>query len=746
MMPTLSVQLIVYGLAVLIVSCQKEPGHETNPQSDTRIRVQEAYAKMDHMQVTYAFNDRRAALIKAKMEQESDPAKRLNIYLEYAHEVLKQGKTKEAIQMFADINRIITNSQIPMTPEMRQYLYSLIGIAFMRHGEIENCLQHHNHESCFLPIQGEGVHQLTFGSQNAIKVYASCLAEFPNDLETRYLYNLAHMTLGRYPEGVPEKFRIDPAWFTNTYSFPRFEEIAAPLGLNTLSLAGGAIVDDFTNDGWLDIVVSSWSHKEGLTFFMNNGDGSFSDQTRAYGLEGHVGALNINQTDFNNDGWLDLYLMRGGWYMDQGEIPNTLLMNTGKGSFVDVTLQAGLTKHTPTQTSAWADFNLDGWLDLVIANETLPNGAKKYGIDLYLNQQDGTFKYHSAKSGLLKDSFFKGCVAADINNDLYPDIYLSALSSLNPLFINQGQSGPATFKEADPSVGVGDPVRSFPCWNFDVNNDGWEDLFVSAYAVDGTPATLWMESHLGKPDVQMLPKLYLNKGDMRFEEVGQQMGLNEVIFAMGCNFGDINVDGFLDFYVGTGNPAFQSIVPNKMYLNIDGKRFEDVSYVGGFANVQKGHGVGFGDLDHDGDEDIFVEIGGAYDGDGFYNCLFENPNHEKNNWVILKMEGTTANRPAIGARVSLFVEEAGQERMIARTVTSGASFGGNSLDLEVGLRKATKINKVVVHWPCAGCEPETFTNLEINKAYELVQEAGKPRSLPYQQVLFQKDGHAGHHH
>ena len=95
------------------------------------------------------------------------------------------------------------------------------------------------------------------------------------------------------------------------------------------------------------------------------------------------------------------------------------------------------------------------------------------------------------------------------------------------------------------------------------------------------------------------------------------MGLNEVAYTMGCNFGDINTDGFLDFYLATGNPLYQSLVPNKMYLNMEGQQFEDVSYSGGFANIQKGHGVGFGDLDHDGDEDLYVVIGGAYDGDSF---------------------------------------------------------------------------------------------------------------------------------
>jgi hypothetical protein len=206
------------------------------------------------------------------------------------------------------------------------------------------------------------------------------------------------------------------------------------------------------------------------------------------------------------------------------------------------------------------------------------------------------------------------------------------------------------------------------------------------------------------------------------------------------------VDGYLDFYLATGNPAYQSLVPNKMYLNVNGSRFADVTYAGGFGNVQKGHGVAFGDLDHDGDEDIYVEIGGSFDGDGYYNCLFENPNFDNNNWLVLNLTGTKANRPAIGARVMVTVDEGGQERQIHRTVTSGASFGGNSLALEIGLGKATAIKSVNVQWPCRDCPDETYTGLALNKAYRLTQGSGKPETLSYAHAPFRSgDGGHGHH-
>lgn len=178
---------------------------------------------------------------------------------------------------------------------------------------------------------------------------------------------------------------------------------------------------------------------------------------------------------------------------------------------------------------------------------------------------------------------------------------------------------------------------------------------------------------------------------------------------------------------------------------MEGRRFEDVSYIGGFANVQKGHGVAFGDLDHDGDEDLYAVLGGSYDGDGFYNCLFDNPNEDQNNWVSLKLTGTKANKAAIGARVTITVLERGIERQICRTVTSGASFGGNSLVLEVGLRKAEEIREVKVQWPCKDCPDQVFSGMEVNTSYELIQEKQAPVIHAYPAIKFKARQEEGKH-
>lgn len=728
-------------LLLLMIGCKSGPSDEQVAAADTRIKVKMVFDSCDLQNTRFIFNLRRAEVIRKQMEAEQDPVIRLKMGNAFASELLRAGETAGAIQVHTDIYKYITQNKMVLDSASKRDFLSELGICYMRQGEIENCVKNHNHQSCFIPIAGDGIHQLESGSRNAIKQYELLLNEFPKDLETRYLLNLAYMTLGEYPDKVPARFRIDPSWFSNKVKIQPFTDIAPRLGLNRRTHAGGTVVDDFNNDGWLDIMATSQNPAEGLLFYMNNGDGTFTDQTKAWRLDGQVGSLNLNHTDYNNDGWLDLYLMRGGWHQVAGDIPSTLLMNTGKGYFEDVTMKSGLTRVAASQNSAWADFNLDGWVDLVAGNESF--GEYERGIDFYLNQQDGTFKRESLEYGLdFKNQFIKGCVATDVNNDRYPDIYFSGITGGNYLFINKIAEGKG-FVEVGQQLKVHKPIQSFPCFNFDFDNDGNEDLFVSAFINDGTPAKHWMQSHTGLTDPALLPRLYQNKGNMDFEEVGAKLGLTEVVFTMGCNFGDINTDGFLDFYLGTGNPLYQSIVPNKMYLNMEGQRFEDVSYSGGFANIQKGHGVGFGDLDHDGDEDIYIVIGGAYDGDNFFNCLFENPNDQKNNWVVLNLKGKTCNRSAIGARVALSVQENGTERKIYRTVTTGASFGGNSLALEVGLRKATSINSVTVQWPCKDCPDQVFTGFSINQAYKLIQDSDSPKAMEYTQIRF---GNSGTHH
>ncbi len=170
-----------------------------------------------------------------------------------------------------------------------------------------------------------------------------------------------------------------------------------------------------------------------------------------------------------------------------------------------------------------------------------------------------------------------------------------------------------------------------------------------------------------------LPRLYKNNQNGIFEGVSESTGTNTVLFTMGCNFGDLNNDGYRDFFATTGTSDFRTLIPNRMFLNKNGKSFLDVTTAGGFGHLQKGHGVAFGDLDSDGDMDVYNVLGGSQDGDNFMNALFENPDNE-NSYIKLKLIGTKGNKAAIGARIRILATDAtGNKKVFFNRVNSGAS-------------------------------------------------------------------------
>tara|TARA_B100000686_G_C16714519_1_gene931191 strand:- start:991 stop:1611 length:621 start_codon:yes stop_codon:yes gene_type:complete len=192
---------------------------------------------------------------------------------------------------------------------------------------------------------------------------------------------------------------------------------------------------------------------------------------------------------------------------------------------------------------------------------------------------------------------------------------------------------------------------------------------------------------------------------------------------MGCSFGDLDNDGWLDFYLGTGNPNLRSLMPNRMFHNNRGKNFQDVTTAGGFGHLQKGHGVGFADLDNDGDQDIYIVLGGAYTGDVFHNALYRNPGHG-NHWITLRLEGTISNRSAIGARIELEFTEAGESRTVHATVSTGSSFGGSSLQQELGIGTAARVDRLSITWPTSKTV-QNFYDLPVNKIYHIREDADR---------------------
>ena len=249
-------------------------------------------------------------------------------------------------------------------------------VAFMRMGETNNCLVHAAPESCILPIRGGGLHKDTSYSREAIRHLTAVLDMRPGHIEARWLLNLAHMTVGSYPDDVPERFLVPPESFASEADARPFRNVATQVGLATVSLSGGVIADDFDGDGWLDVLVSDWSPDGQVRYFRNLG-GHYADRTQEAGLAGLYGGLNMIQADYDNDGDLDVFVMRGAWLEDVGRnYPNSLLSNDGKGRFRDVTLAAGLAEiHYPTQAAGWADFDIDGGSGSLCGKRALPRTA-----------------------------------------------------------------------------------------------------------------------------------------------------------------------------------------------------------------------------------------------------------------------------------------------------------------------------------------------------------------------------------
>ncbi|MEP7001114.1 MAG: CRTAC1 family protein [bacterium] len=677
----------------------------------------------------------RGDAIQATIGTQTGP-QALNSRYMLAQERLVAGQTREAIAELDTLIRDAGLSAEKMTAQGK-LAFDLVALAYLRLGEQENCIGNPVANACILPLDGAARHTKQEGAREAIARYTELLRQFPDDRGSQWLLNMAYLAIGGYPDSIPRRYLIPNLKPRAKDSFPLFRNVAGEVGASVVGLAGGVSVDDFNGDGFLDVFTTSWGLKDPVHLLLGDGKGGFTDATAKAGLRGIVGGLNAIHADYDNDGDVDILVLRGAWMGEAGRYPNSLLRNRGDGTFDDVTFASGILSFHPTQTAAWADFNLDGYLDLFIGNESFAEaGGPSHPSELYLNNKDGTFTEVSRKVGISLSAFVKGVVWGDVNNDGLPDLFVSVLFGKNRLYINTGGKSIDTwrFEERASAAGVELPVTSFPTWLWDFDNDGFEDLLVLSY--DMRNSTVLHDAvareYLGLPvkvNVNGTPteveqsRLFRNKGDGTFEDVTKRMGLDKkVIYAMGSNFGDLDNDGWLDFYVGTGNPDLRSVIPNRMFRSVKGKRFEEVTLPGGFGHIQKGHAVAFADLDRDGDEDVYEVLGGAYQGDRFSSVLFENPGWRDNAWISLELEGTTANRSAIGARVEVVVADAGgAARTVRRTVGTGGSFGAGPLQLHVGLGHATSVRELRIVWPDSARTKASHAGLSVNSSYHITQ-------------------------
>jgi hypothetical protein len=636
----------------------------------------------------------------------------------------------------------------------------LLGAAWMRKAETVNCINSGGADACIVPFNEGGYHADPTGMENAAAALERSLTDDdPDGLSARWLLNVTYMARGLWPEVVPAHLLLPEAMFASEAEAPAWRNHAPSLKMFESTGAGGAAIEDFDGDGLLDVLFSSMEPDVGMELWLNEGGGTFCNASRASGLAAVSGVLNFTTADYDNDGDMDLFGARGAWMALYGTIRPSLLRNDGEGRFTDVTVAAGMSHPDadgPTQVAAWADYDGDGWVDLFVGREDDERTSVGRRVSsLYRNRGDGTFVDEARAAGVASAGFVKGASWGDLDGDGHPDLVVSNMRGPNRLYINQGDG---TFIDRAERRGFVDPLKSFPTALLDYNQDGRLDIFVAAFTNNyggGGPlepgyfesAESYLNDKMGIPADPLFSEsahLYRNDGDS-FTDVTELVGLDDLHATMGLSFGDFNMDGYPDLLLATGAPEYDALEPNVAYLNDGGRRFLDVTTAMRVGHLQKGHGVAFGDVDEDGDEDMLMQMGGVFLGDRAPNTFFVNPSNDgatTHHAITLRLEGVRSNRSAIGAVVEVRTPARSFWAMVGGT----GSFGQNSMQLEIGLADQAEVSAIVVQWPGGALETIT-TDIPLDHLHHLREGEGIVSSrplAPFQVYWTDTPDHSGH--
>ena len=496
------------------------------------------------------------------------------------------------------------------------------------------------------------------------------------------------------------------------------------------TLGSGCAFLDYDADGWQDILLVNsmdWAgHKRQRTtlkLYRNNRNGTFTDVTKAAGLDVEMYGMGVAVGDYNNDGFPDIFITCVG--------QSRLFRNTGKGTFVDVTKTSGLMGKQGLSTSAvWFDYDRDGFLDLFVCNYvrwsaehdvfcSLDGKNKSYCTPeayrgdtcwLYHNRGDGTFEDVTASSGIFDSSSKSlGVAMLDYDQDGWPDLLVANDTQPNKLYRNLHngkfrdvavEAGLAFSTEGKARAGMGVDVADF-------ENSGKVGVLITNF--DNEMIGLYR---------------FAGKG---YDDVAMQTGLGAAsrnTLGFGCVFFDADLDGLQDIAIANGHidETVRNIrgnvgyaQPAQLFLNLGGRRFRDVAdeVGGGFDKPKVGRGLAVGDFDGDGDLDVLLTTNneGAF--------LYRNDVGNGNRSIRLRLVGTQSNRDAIGAVVGLFAQGVQQTRM----VRSGSSYLSQSeLPVTFGAGKQEQIERVVVEWPSG--RTEEYKDLRTGKSYQVTESRG----------------------
>jgi len=507
------------------------------------------------------------------------------------------------------------------------------------------------------------------------------LSHYPNRLKALWLLKLAFEPRGGYPEDLPERYRFHSSKLSHLPVDVKFTDIAVAAGVDKIDRGRGSSWLDFDGDGDLDLFSVGIQVPHSL--YRNDGRGGFQDVAPRLGLADERGGWGASRADFDNDGDPDLYVTRDAW---EGGVPNSLYRND-RGAFVDIAEEAGAADPGASFTATWGDYDLDGYLDLHVANGVPGDGGPN---NLLHNEKNGTFISVASQAGVADTGKTIGSAFGDYDGDGAPDLYVVNIGGPNRLYHNDGDG---TFIDVAGQAGVRFPLEGgYVTFFFDYNNDGHLDIFAATMSAFEDVLNSMVEGQAIEPN---RPFLYHNNGDGTFTDVAVPAGLALSFGTMGIGVGDVNNDGFPDIYLANGGPKMYRLEPNNLFLNQGDGRFVDITETAGVGNLGKGHGSTFADFDGDGDLDLYAGLGGHYDGDVWPNSLYRNDGAH-GRYLEVETVGTTSNRDGIGARVAAF---SGARRVYGE-VASGFGFGSsNAPSLHLGLGPESRVDRLEIRWP-----------------------------------------------
>ena len=636
---------------------------------------------------------------KKEIKETKEPDKRFFLKLKLIDELTRCNKNAEALALIQETEELLELS-VPELDRNRveRNLRFFKALTLFRIDERKCCYDDFRSNSCIFPIIEKEYLFTTGNIKKANEIWGELLREQPWDYRNKWMFNLSNHLIGNETERKLRSVFAQKLGNGPTPGDIETSNISNKMNLHCEGLAGGVIVEDFDQNGLQDVFRTSWYFDHNCQLLLQTEPGRFSEQTGQFMLDGEVGGLNCVSTDYNNDGYVDILILRGGWLGGLGLLPNSLLKNVNGKRFENVSFETGLTSAYPSHSAVWADFNNDGWLDLVIGNESR-NGA--FPSEFYLNHGGTVFNKQSAALGFSVNAYVKGLSATDYDNDGDVDMFISNFGGNNQLIKNLlTETGELKFTDVTQAANVTGPKDSFSCMFFDYNNDGHEDLFVGGYGSSSVSEAC--RAYLGLTPKTGTSVLYRNLGNGTFQDVTGGMGLNNILNVMGMNHGDLNADGYEDIYIGTGSPSFSNLIPNRLFINDGGTNFVEKTYESRTGSLQKGHGISFADLDNDGDLEIYAALGGWYTGDNFKDFIFST--NRKFKGLKLRLKGNASNVLGIGVKVEAVFDD----RKIFRQLFNSSSFGNNPLSVYLGQSHPSQLKSVTVYWPSGGI---TQTNL-----------------------------------